>query len=66
MTDLAVLGMRFETHGADEAARKMDAVEAGAKKVEAASDGMSGASRKSGSAMAEMAQAIANLQADLA
>lgn len=59
MSDLAVLGMRFETQGADQAARSLDQVATKAASAEKATDSLATAQRRSGGAVAQM---IANIE----
>lgn len=59
MSDLATLGLRFETQGADQAAQKLDQVADKSQKAEKATDSLASAQRRSGSAIAQM---IANIE----
>ena len=58
MTDLAVLGLRFETDGADNATQKLDQVAQKAAGAERATDALSGANKRAGSAIAQMVASI--------
>lgn len=59
MSDLAVLGMRFETPGADQAVQKLDQVADRSQKAEKATDALAAANKRGGSAIAQM---IANIE----
>jgi hypothetical protein len=58
MSDLAVLGMVFETQGVDEGNRKLDQLADTSAKAERATDALAASSRSSGSALMQMIASI--------
>jgi hypothetical protein len=58
MSDLATLGMKFVTEGADQANRQLDQVAEKSAKAERATDALSGAQRRNGGAIAQMLRSI--------